>query len=116
MRNQRGKSGGKAASSSLARQKVAIGAAVVASGLVLTIVLLLLRGGKSGPEQVPATQLAVADGYFMFCKKCRNEFEVKRTEFETWPTVDGAFKCPKCGAGGTLPVNAKVTPMVEVPP
>lgn len=99
----------------LARPAAAIGIGGVLLVALIGTVLLSARGCSGAPTVSNVPQLPVADGYAMICKKCKAEFEIKRAEFETWPTADGAYKCPKCGSGSTEPDNSKIMPMVEVP-
>ena len=96
-------------SSDKRRSRLMIGLSLGA--IVVAIVLAYWRLQPEAPTRLaPGPELAVPDGYVMVCNKCKASFPVKRSEFETWPRINGAFKCPKCGSGNTEPDRTKSFP------
>lgn len=76
------------------------------------VVALLFGYWRLQPESPtvlpPNPKSSAADGYSMRCNACKTSFEIKRAEFDTWPRVDLAYKCPKCGSPNTAPDKTKV--------
>ncbi|GMU83340.1 MAG: hypothetical protein AMXMBFR47_32100 [Planctomycetota bacterium] len=70
-------------------------------------------GGPEKPTTLApeASPEATIDAYAMICKKCGARFDLKRSEFTTWPQNEHGYQCPKCKAYNTEPDNSKAARM-----